>query len=181
MPDEASLTVDLRARERSAQSAARLEIETIAASSTVPDVSSSLEVLAHHPPMERSEGSRHLLAMAKTVAAGLGIELREAASGGASDANTTAALGVPTLDGLGPVGGNAHSADEYLELDSVVPRATLLAGLLVAIGRDAGLRARPLTRPATTRPSRRSISTRATWLRASWLRAARPSGRTPHR
>ena len=77
--------------------------------------------------------------MAKTVAAGLGFELREAASGGASDANTTAALGVPTLDGLGPVGAMPTQPDEYLELDSVVPRATLLAGLLVAIGRDAGL------------------------------------------
>ena len=49
------------------------------------------------------------------------------ATGGASDANTTAGLGVPTLDGLGPIGGDDHSADEWLDLASVVPRTTLLA------------------------------------------------------
>jgi tripeptide aminopeptidase len=58
------------------------------------------------------------------------------ATGGASDANTTAGLGVPTLDGLGPVGGNDHSPAEYLELDSIVPRVTLFAALLLATARD---------------------------------------------
>jgi glutamate carboxypeptidase len=45
-------------------------------------------------------------------------------------------MGVPTLDGLGPIGGNDHSPAEYLELDSIVPRVTLLAALMVAVGRD---------------------------------------------
>ena len=52
------------------------------------------------------------------------------ATGGASDANTTAAAGVPTLDGLGPVGGDDHSPAEWLDLTSVVPRTALLAGLI---------------------------------------------------
>ena len=52
------------------------------------------------------------------------------------DANTTAGMGVPTIDGLGPIGGNDHSPAEYLEVDSIVPRTTLLAGLLLAIARD---------------------------------------------
>ncbi|HSH21900.1 MAG TPA: hypothetical protein VK992_04670, partial [Candidatus Caenarcaniphilales bacterium] len=47
--------------------------------------------------------------------------------------NTTAGMGVPTLDGLGPIGGLDHSPDEYLEVGSIVPRTTLLAGLLVRI------------------------------------------------
>ena len=64
--------------------------------------------------------------------------MRDAATGGCSDANTTAAMGVPSLDGLGPVGGNDHSPAEYIEIDSIVPRTTLLAGLLVAIGREQG-------------------------------------------
>jgi glutamate carboxypeptidase len=55
-------------------------------------------------------------------------------TGGGSDGNYTSALGTPTLDGLGPVGGKAHNAqEEYLMLDSVVPRAVMLAKLIVAI------------------------------------------------
>ena len=68
------------------------------------------------------------------IAGELGFALRDAATGGASDANTTAALGVPTLDGLGPIGGDDHSVDEWLDVASVVPRTTLLAGLIGRIG-----------------------------------------------
>ena len=60
----------------------------------------------------------------------------DAATGGASDANSTAGMGVASLDGLGPIGGMDHSPDEYLDVASVVPRTTLVAGLLLAIGRD---------------------------------------------
>ena len=72
--------------------------------------------------------------MARSIAGGAGIHDRGRGTGGASDANTTAALGLPTLDGLGPIGGDDHSADEWLDLSSVVPRTTLLAGLIAAIG-----------------------------------------------
>jgi glutamate carboxypeptidase len=57
-------------------------------------------------------------------------------TGGASDANTTAGMGVPTLDGLGPIGGLDHSPDEWLDATSIVPRTTLFAALLLAVGRD---------------------------------------------
>jgi glutamate carboxypeptidase len=66
----------------------------------------------------------------------MGFALRDTGTGGAGDANTTAGMGVPTIDGLGPIGGNDHSPVEYLEVDSIVPRTALLAGLLIAIGRD---------------------------------------------
>ena len=56
--------------------------------------------------------------------------MHDTLTGGASDANTTTAAGLPTLDGLGPVGGDDHSADEWLDLSSVVPRTTLLAALI---------------------------------------------------
>jgi len=62
--------------------------------------------------------------------------VNDTATGGASDANTTSGMGVPTLDGLGPIGGNDHSPAEYLDVDSIVPRTTLVAGLLLAIARD---------------------------------------------
>ena len=80
-------------------------------------------------------GSTRLVEQAVAIAAELGFELRDAATGGASDANTTAALGVPTIDGLGPVGGDDHSVDEWLDVGSIVPRTTLLAAL---IGRITG-------------------------------------------
>jgi len=60
--------------------------------------------------------------------------VNDAATGGASDANPVAGLGVPTLDGLGPIGGADHSPGEWLDLGSVVPRMALLAGLISSAG-----------------------------------------------
>ena len=99
----------------------------------VPDVEITLERTAFHPPMERSEAAVRLVALGSRLAGELGFEIRDAATGGASDANTTAAAGLPTLDGLGPIGGDDHSADEWLDLDSIVPRTTLLAGMISRI------------------------------------------------
>jgi glutamate carboxypeptidase len=84
--------------------------------------------------MERTEATARLVEQAQAIAAELGFDLKDAATGGASDANAVAAMGVPTLDGLGPVGGDPHSASEWLDLDSVVPRVTLLAGLIASQG-----------------------------------------------
>ncbi|MBA2275760.1 MAG: M20/M25/M40 family metallo-hydrolase, partial [Chloroflexi bacterium] len=95
-----------------------------------------VEEHGRHWPMEKLERSTRLVEQAQALAERLGFELRDAATGGASDANTTAGMGVPTIDGLGPVGGNDHSPAEYLELGSVVARVTLLAALLLALGRD---------------------------------------------
>ena len=67
------------------------------------------------------------------VAAELGFELRDAATGGASDANTTSAAGTPTIDGLGPIGGDDHAPAEWLDLSSVVPRISLLAGIVARL------------------------------------------------
>jgi glutamate carboxypeptidase len=101
----------------------------------------SVEVSAQAWPMEKSAGTAALVESAVELARRLGFELKDAATGGASDANTTADLGVPTVDGLGPIGGGDHSEAEYLELDSVVPRTTLLAGLLLSAGRQPPPRA----------------------------------------
>jgi len=81
------------------------------------------------PPMEATN-NRELFQDAVRIAARLGFELQECSTGGASDGNFTAALGIPTLDGLGAVGSGAHTEDEYAELDQIVPRTTLLAELL---------------------------------------------------
>lgn len=84
------------------------------------------------PPLERA-ATDDLAAMARVVGDRLGLSFGVAATGGASDANFVAALGVPTLDGLGPVGGGDHGVDEWLDLASVPERVALLAGLVVAI------------------------------------------------
>jgi glutamate carboxypeptidase len=87
-------------------------------------------------PMEKLERSGRLADQAIALAGRLGFETTDVATGGASDANTTSGMGVPTIDGLGPVGGNDHSPSEYLDVASIVPRTTLLAALLLAVARD---------------------------------------------
>jgi glutamate carboxypeptidase len=138
--ERARLEIDVRAVTRDTLEAVEAEIRVLAAAPAVPDVVIELEEDARHWPMEKLERSGHLVDLAVEVADRLGIELHDAATGGASDANTTAGMGVPTIDGLGPVGGLDHSPGEYLEVASIVPRTTLLAGLLLAIARDPVVR-----------------------------------------
>jgi glutamate carboxypeptidase len=86
----------------------------------------------NRPPMERTEGVSLLFEQARQIyrSSDSGRELTEGASGGGSDGNFTAALGVPTLDGLGPRGGGAHADDEHIILSSIPERAALLYHLL---------------------------------------------------
>jgi len=86
--------------------------------------------------MEKLERSGRLVDHVIALAERLGFVTRDTATGGAGDANTTAGMGIPSIDGLGPVGGLDHSPDEYLEVASIVPRTTLLAALLLEVGRD---------------------------------------------
>jgi glutamate carboxypeptidase len=139
--EEAVLEVDLRSPKRADLEAAEAAVREIAARSTVPDTGCELEVMGRHWPMEKLPASARLVEVALELAGRLGFPLADTATGGASDANTTAGMGIPTLDGLGPVGGNDHSPAEYLEVDSIVPRTALLAGLILAIARDPAFRA----------------------------------------
>ncbi len=79
-----------------------------------------------------------LFRLAQQAASELGFALRDIASKGGSDASFAAALGVPTIDGLGPDGGSPHSEDEYLELSSVVPRTAMLGRLIELIENNRG-------------------------------------------
>lgn len=124
------LQVDVRSPQEETLGQAEAEVERIANEHTVPDVAVEVTEGAWHRPMEKREGSARLAALAADVAGQLGFELTDAATGGASDANTTSAAGVPTLDGLGPIGGDDHGPNEWIDLRSVVPRIALLAGLL---------------------------------------------------
>ncbi|HET9436311.1 MAG TPA: M20 family metallopeptidase [Candidatus Limnocylindrales bacterium] len=136
VPDRCALEVDVRAIRRADLEAVEADIRAMLDSLAVPDTRAELEVMARWWPMEKLEQSGRLVEGAKALAVRLGFEVRDAATGGASDANTTAGMGVASLDGLGPIGGMDHSPEEYLEVASIVPRTTLLAALILAIGRD---------------------------------------------
>lgn len=84
----------------------------------------------NRPPMERSAGIRALFKTAQSLAREIGVELEESTTGGGSDGNFTAALGVPTLDGLGGVGEGAHATNESILVDRIADRTALLAGLV---------------------------------------------------
>jgi len=86
----------------------------------------------NRPPMER-KASATLFRQAQALAHEMALELQEASTGGGSDGNFTAALGVPTLDGLGGVGSGAHTAKEYVQIPSLPERAALLAALLATL------------------------------------------------
>jgi glutamate carboxypeptidase len=85
------------------------------------------------PPLERHAGVARLYRQAQAVAAGLGLTLAEGATGGGSDGNFTAALGVSTLDGLGAIGDGAHALDEHVAIEALADRAALVAGLMATL------------------------------------------------
>jgi glutamate carboxypeptidase len=134
--ERCTLEVDVRATAREALETAEAEIRRIAEATELPDVTIEYEPMARWWPMEKLERSGRLVEHAQAVALALGFEVADASTGGASDANTTSGMGIPSLDGLGPIGGNDHAPAEYLEIESIVPRTTLLAGLLLAIAAD---------------------------------------------
>ncbi len=100
----------------------------------VPDIELTLEVRPDFKgPLVSTPASIKLAEQAQRIAIMLGFSINHILTGGASDASYTSSLGVPTLDGLGPIGGNDHSPQEYLLLDSVAPRTAMLAGLIASV------------------------------------------------
>ena len=134
--ERCDLEVDVRSTTADGLREVEAAIREIAAASEVPDTTVEVEVRVGWLPMEKLERSGRLVDHAQAIASRLGFDVKDTSTGGASDANTTSGMGVPSLDGLGPIGGNDHSPAEYLDVDSIVPRTTLLAGLLLAIARD---------------------------------------------
>lgn len=130
--ERCELHVDVRAVTATDFDEAAAEVERRARAIVVPDVTVDILAQAGFPPMEKTEATAGLVDRAKAIAAELGFEVNDAATGGASDANPVAGLGVPTLDGLGPIGGADHAPGEWLDLESVVPRMALLAGLVAS-------------------------------------------------
>jgi glutamate carboxypeptidase len=129
--EEARAIVDVRAV--SANEMAM--VDSVLRRQTPRDARTRLEMTGgfDRPPLERNAGVARLYEQARAVAGELGWDLAEGTTGGGSDGNFTAALGVPTLDGLGAVGNGAHALDESVEIESLTERAALVAGLLTRI------------------------------------------------
>jgi len=129
--EEAHAIVDVRAP--SLDDAARVDAAFRALRPVLPGARLVVTGGFERPPMERSKGVIALYEHAQAAAAALGQTVAEGGTGGGSDGNFTAALGVPTLDGLGGVGDGAHAIHEHVELDCLVPRTTLLAALIARL------------------------------------------------
>jgi glutamate carboxypeptidase len=131
VPAECHIEVDVRAP----SAAAQRYLERRFASLKPFDKRCAVEVAGglNRPPMERSPGVRGLFRTARSLGADLGVTLEESSSGGGSDGSFTAALGVPTLDGLGAVGEGAHAPHESILIDRIADRTALLAKLVAAL------------------------------------------------
>jgi glutamate carboxypeptidase len=129
--EEARAIIDVRAPTR--DSAARVESALRALQPARAGTHLILDGGFERPPMERTEGVARLFAVAAEVAHALGEDVSEGSAGGGSDGNFTAALGVPTLDGLGAVGDGAHAAHERIDLAALPFRVALVAGILARL------------------------------------------------
>ncbi len=136
VPDEAELHLDLRATTQEGADWLVAELHRITAlPASDARVSITAEGGFYRPPFPIRLGTRLLFELAREVGAGLGVTVDEVVSPGGSDGSFAAAIGVPTLDGLGAVCHESCSRRERVELDSIVPRGMLFAGLIEAIGR----------------------------------------------
>jgi glutamate carboxypeptidase len=131
VPSQASTEVDVRI----AKASDAAYVDKLFRSLKVSDPHCKLTITGgiNRPPMERKPGTIALFKKARSLAAELGFALEEASTGGGSDGNFTAALGVPTLDGMGAVGDGAHAAHESVVIEHLVPRTALLAAMIASV------------------------------------------------
>jgi len=132
--ERARARVDLRAPTRA--DADRLDAAMRRLTPSSPRLTVQVRGGFERPPLERTEGVAHLYNLAREVAADLGRTLDEGGTGGGSDGNFTAALGVPTLDGLGAIGDGAHARHEHVVVSELPWRAALVAGLMARIASE---------------------------------------------
>ncbi|MES2152368.1 MAG: glutamate carboxypeptidase [Pseudomonadota bacterium] len=131
IPDAAAARADVRAATPAEFDRVERDAASMAEHKLIPDVRVSTKLIRNFPPMPRNSDTDRLAVAVQAVYDELGLKLTLEGSGGASDSGFSTALGRPTIDGMGLVGGGFHADDEYLELDSIVPRLYLLARVLM--------------------------------------------------
>jgi glutamate carboxypeptidase len=97
------------------------------------EIDLEVEVGPFRPLFTPSAGTLELYELARSLAREIGFDPEPGIVGGGSDGNFTGALGIPTLDGLGPCGAGFHTEDEYVLVHSLIPRARLLSGLFLTL------------------------------------------------
>ncbi|HEX8605288.1 MAG TPA: glutamate carboxypeptidase [Pseudoduganella sp.] len=140
IPDHAKATADVRVKTPDEFDRVERDLRRLAANQLVPDAKVAVVLKRGFPPMAASPVTDGLAQKATAVYAEIGRKLTLESSGGAADASLVFAAGLPTLDGLGIVGGGIHTADEYAEVDSIAPRIYLLARLVQEYGRSPAVR-----------------------------------------
>jgi glutamate carboxypeptidase len=128
--EEAWVLVDVRATDPAGASHVQHAFDSWPTQTTVPGTTVTVSGGFGFQPMAKTPAIAAMVEQALEAARDLNIPLKDAATGGASDANLIASLGVPVLDGLGPIGGLDHSPEEYIEADSIVPRMALAAEII---------------------------------------------------
>jgi glutamate carboxypeptidase len=129
--------IDLRYREERQRAGALAALQAIVDSATIPGTTARLELRGEFLPMTSTPRSRELFDCYRSAAAAAGLDLDGEFTGGCADSGFTAAVGCPTLCGLGPVGGHAHTPQEYLDVASLVPRAQALALSILRLPQSA--------------------------------------------
>ena len=126
--------IDLRYVTPADRAAAMASIERIFATSTVPGTSATLAIYGEFLPVVESPDGRRMYEHYAACARDVGLEVAAEFTGGCADSGFSAAVGAPTLCATGPVGGKAHTPEEYLEVDTMVPRAQALALAILRLG-----------------------------------------------
>ena len=130
VPDYAYFDMDVRATDQASAEAFEAAMLKVTRQNRLSDTRITLSGSMLCQPFERNKRNVRLVDLAKAAGSELGLKIQDAGSGGASDANTTSAMGIPTLDGLGAGGGLAHNPGEFIELDYLPTRIALVAGLI---------------------------------------------------
>jgi glutamate carboxypeptidase len=128
--------IDLRYVKPSDRAYAVGAIQKIVDSVTVPGTTAKLEILGEFAPLAQSDASQNVFDTYSAAAKDLGMTVKGEFSGGCADSGFTAGVGCPTICAVGPVGGNAHTAEEYLDVDTMVPRAQAMALAILRLKLD---------------------------------------------
>ncbi|WJH40334.1 M20 family metallopeptidase [Aliirhizobium terrae] len=131
VPAECRMQVDVRVPDEAAAKEITAKIEAM--KPVDPDITFEIKGQMNRPPFAQSQDGVKLFDVAAGIAAELGITLEGVVTGGGSDGNFTAALGVPTLDGLGADGAGAHTFDEHIFVSSLAPRTALITNLMMSL------------------------------------------------
>ncbi|MDC3415010.1 M20 family metallopeptidase [Terrihalobacillus insolitus] len=128
--DHAVAHIDVRISDLEQAESLERSIERICSTTDVSGTKTLLEGEINRPPMESNKENESLLRIIQDIGDEIGVNIEGTNTGGGSDASFTSALGIATIDGLGPVGGNPHSEKEYMDIPSLLPRTLLLATII---------------------------------------------------